>query len=160
AAMRGATLVARLLAFARRQALAPRPVDINGLTRNVEDLLRRTIGEAVRVDFKRGDDLWKANIDPAQMENALLNLALDAREPLPGGGALTIETANAKLEAGTIDDTQIVAGDYVSVTVADTGTGMTADVKSRAFDPFFTTKPVGQGSGLGLSMVYGFVRQS
>jgi signal transduction histidine kinase len=159
AALRGATLVARLLAFARRQALAPRPVDVNALAGSVEDLLRRTIGETIAIAMTRAPDLWRANIDPVQMENALLNLALNARDAMPGGGTLTIETANAPL-AGSEGQDAPAAGDYVMVAVRDTGTGMTADVRSRAFDPFFTTKPVGEGSGLGLSMVYGFVRQS
>ncbi len=159
AALRGATLVARLLAFARRQALAPRAVDVNALTRNLEDLLRRTIGEAVTVIMKRAPDLWQANIDPTQMENALLNLALNARDAMPAGGALTIATSNAHLDPDAGEDAP-PPGDYVLVEVRDTGTGMSEDVRSRAFDPFFTTKPVGQGSGLGLSMVYGFVRQS
>ncbi|TAL04836.1 MAG: response regulator [Rhodospirillaceae bacterium] len=159
-ALRGATLVARLLAFARRQALAPEPVDVNGLILGLEDLLTRTIGANIRIVIKRAEGLWQANIDPVQMENAILNLALNARDAMPEGGTLRIETKNGHLNSEVQSYDQILAGEYIVVVVTDTGTGMSADVLQRAFDPFFTTKPIGQGSGLGLSMVYGFVRQS
>jgi signal transduction histidine kinase len=159
-ALRGATLVARLLAFARRQALTPEPVSINELLDGLDDLLARTIGENVKIKINRGPDLWHTNIDPVQMENAIINLALNARDAMVGGGTLTIETKNVSNDFDPLTFEQIDAGEYVMVGVSDTGSGMSLDVLQRAFDPFFTTKPLGQGSGLGLSMVYGFVRQS
>jgi signal transduction histidine kinase len=159
-ALRGATLVARLLAFARRQALTPEPVDINELVDGLEDLLRRTIGENIKVNITRGEGLWRTNIDAVQMENAILNLALNARDAMVGGGTLTIETRNVRLDTEILSFEQINHGDHVMVVVSDNGKGMTPEVLQRAVDPFFTTKPIGQGSGLGLSMVYGFVRQS
>jgi nitrogen-specific signal transduction histidine kinase/CheY-like chemotaxis protein len=159
-ALRGATLVARLLAFARRQALTPEAVSINELLEGLDDLLARTIGENVKIKISRGANLWHTNIDPVQMENAIINLALNARDAMAGGGALTIETRNVRNDAEPLAFDQIEAGEYVMVSVSDTGSGMSPEVLQRAFDPFFTTKPIGQGSGLGLSMVYGFVRQS
>ena len=159
-ALRGATLVARLLAFARRQALAPVSVDANSLILGLEDLLTRTIGENIQIVTRCAAHLWPANIDPVQMENAILNLALNARDAMPAGGTLTIETRNARLDPETQPSDQAVPGDYVMIVVTDTGVGMSTEILQRAFDPFFTTKPIGQGSGLGLSMVYGFVRQS
>jgi PAS domain S-box-containing protein len=159
-ALRGATLVARLLAFARRQALTPEAVSINELLEGLDDLLARTIGENVKTRINRGANLWHTNIDPVQMENAIINLALNARDAMAGGGTLTIETRNVRNDAEPLAFDQIEAGEYVMVSVSDTGSGMSREVLQRAFDPFFTTKPIGQGSGLGLSMVYGFVRQS
>jgi PAS domain S-box-containing protein len=164
AAQRGADLTRHLLAFARRQALDPRDTDINRLVLGLRDLIERTIGENVEVRIVPAEGLWSASIDPAQLETSLLNLAINARDAMQAtgdGGKLTIETANVTLDeryAASNPDT--AAGDYVMVSVSDTGTGMTFDVAAQAFDPFFTTKAHGKGSGLGLSMVYGFVKQS
>ena len=161
AATRGAELTDRLLAFARRQALHPRPVDLGRLAGGMTGLLRRTLAENVAVAISVADGLWIAEVDPGQFEVALLNLAINARDAMPGGGRLEIEIGNAHLDedyAGRHDD--VPAGEYVLVAVTDSGTGMSADVVAHAFEPFFTTKPVGKGSGLGLSMVYGFVKQS
>jgi PAS domain S-box-containing protein len=157
AAQRGAGLTQRLLAFARRQPLQPQPTDLNRLLARLEDALRRAVGERVAVSCVHHPGLWLALVDPVPLEAALLNLALNARDAMPDGGTLTIETANRRIdEAG--DD--LHAGHYITLAVADTGTGMSADIRRRAIEPFFTTKPVGQGTGLGLSMVYGFARQS
>jgi PAS domain S-box-containing protein len=161
AAEHGADLTRRLLAFGRRQTLEPRPTDINELLRDMEPLMQRTLGEHIEIELARGNDLWPATVDRAQLENAVLNLAVNARDAMPDGGRLTIETANAELDeefaAGNPD---MQAGCYVMVSVSDTGAGMAPDVLARAFEPFFTTKDVGKGTGLGLSMVYGFVKQS
>ena len=161
AAERGAELTNRLLAFGRRQALAPKDVDGNELMQGMIGLLRRTLSERVEIDLNPAKTLWPARADPGQLEVALLNLALNARDAMPGGGRLTIGTANITLD-GPIGEQadSIPAGQYVAIAVTDTGTGMSRDVLQRAFDPFFTTKDVGKGSGLGLSMVYGFARQS
>ncbi|WP_158258644.1 PAS domain-containing protein [Rhodopila globiformis] len=162
AARRAAALTQRLLAFARRQSLAPARVDGNRLVESMEDLLRRTLGPAVDLRMNLGSGLWPVLCDPNQLENALLNLAINARDAMPDGGRLTIETANAILDdiyARSHAD-EIRPGAYVAITVTDTGTGMEPDVMARAFEPFFTTKPTGQGTGLGLSMLYGFVKQS
>jgi PAS domain S-box-containing protein len=161
AAERGAALTRRLLAFARRQTLDPRPTDINGLLRNIEGLLRRTLGEDIAIELARGAGLWPALADAAQLEAAVLNLCLNARDAMPGGGRLSIETANSPLDEAYADaHPELQPGDYVMIAVSDTGTGMTPEVAVRAFEPFFTTKGIGHGSGLGLSMVYGFVKQS
>lgn len=161
AAERGAELTNRLLAFARRQALQPKRVDINKLVTNTLGLLKRALNEDIELKFVENGALWPAEIDPGQLEVALLNLAINARDAMPEGGRLIIETANALLdEAYVQDQADVVAGDYVQVSVSDSGTGMAAEVVSQAFDPFFTTKVMGKGSGLGLSMVYGFVKQS
>jgi PAS domain S-box-containing protein len=161
AAERGADLIRRLLAFGRRQMLEPRPTGIRELLDGMEPLMRRTLGEHIELEFVHAPDLWTANVDPNQLENAVLNLAVNARDAMPDGGRLTIETANATFDA---DDTalnpEMTAGQYVMIAVRDTGTGMSPDLLARAFEPFFTTKDVGKGTGLGLSMVYGFVRQS
>ena len=160
-ASRAASLTHRLLAFARRQPLDPRPVNVNQLVASMEELLRRSIGEQIRLDIVTGDGLWGTFCDPHQLESALLNLAINARDAMPDGGVLTIETANATLDARYAADLRDVEpGQYVALSVSDTGVGMSAAVQERAFDPFFTTKPIGQGTGLGLSMVYGFARQS
>jgi hypothetical protein len=159
-ANRAAALTHRLLAFARRQPLIPRSVDANELVVSLEDLLRRTIGEAIDLAIVVSDDLWNTLCDPNQLESALLNLAINARDAMPDGGKLTIATANARVEGVTVDNPALAPGDYICVGVTDTGTGMSAEVAARAFDPFFTTKPIGQGTGLGLSMIYGFARQS
>ncbi|WP_347263964.1 hybrid sensor histidine kinase/response regulator [Nitrobacter sp.] len=159
-ANRAAALTHRLLAFARRQPLVPKPVDANQLILSLEDLLRRTIGETIELKIAPSKLLWPTLCDPNQLESALLNLAINARDAMPGGGRLTIATANVSIDAAGSGSSARQPGDYICITVADTGTGMTADVAARAFDPFFTTKPIGHGTGLGLSMIYGFARQS
>jgi PAS domain S-box-containing protein len=159
-ANRAAALTHRLLAFARRQPLIPKSVDANQLVVSLEDLLRRTIGETIDLQIVAADNLWGTLCDPNQLESALLNLAINARDAMPDGGKLAITTANARLEDVTADSPALAPGDYICIGVTDTGTGMSAEVAARAFDPFFTTKPIGQGTGLGLSMIYGFARQS
>jgi len=159
-ANRAAALTHRLLAFARRQPLIPKSVDVNQLVVSLEDLLRRTIGETIDLLIVASEDLWCTFCDPNQLESGLLNLAINARDAMPDGGKLTISTANARLDGATADAPALTPGDYVCIAVTDTGTGMSAEVAARAFDPFFTTKPIGQGPGLGLSMIYGFARQS
>jgi PAS domain S-box-containing protein len=159
-ANRAAALTHRLLAFARRQPLIPKSVDANQLVVSLEDLLRRTIGETIDLAIVASDDLWGTLCDPNQLESALLNLAINARDAMPDGGKLTISTANARLDSVTADTPALSPGDYICIGVTDTGVGMSAEVAARAFDPFFTTKPIGQGTGLGLSMIYGFARQS
>src|SRR3954466_5897800 len=159
-ANRAAALTHRLLAFARRQPLIPKSVDVNQLVVSLEDLLRRTIGETIDLRIVATDDLWSTLCDPNQLESALLNLAINARDAMPDGGSLTIGTSNARLDTVTSETPALSPGDYVCIAVSDTGVGMTAEVAARAFDPFFTTKPIGQGTGLGLSMIYGFARQS
>ena len=156
-ARRATVLTQRLLAFSRRQPLQPKPTDVNRLLAGMSELLSRTLGEIVEVAVAPAADLWRVEVDPNELENALLNLAINARDAMPDGGRLTIETANV-----TIDDRvrDLASGDYVVISVADTGVGMAPEVLARAFEPFFTTKEVGKGTGLGLSMVYGFVRQS
>lgn len=159
---RGADLTKRLLAFARRQALDPRVIDVGELAAGMDSLLRRVLAENVHVQVVRATDLWRAEVDPGQLEVALLNLAINARDAMPDGGCITIECANVRRETtpAAPGPNGLAAGEYVSVVVSDTGSGMTADVLERAFEPFFTTKDVGKGTGLGLSMVYGFVKQS
>jgi PAS domain S-box-containing protein len=159
-ANRAAALTHRLLAFARRQPLMPKGVDVNRLVMSLEDLLRRTIGETIDLKVAASDDLWHTLCDPNQLESALLNLAINARDAMPDGGQLIISTANARFDTVTADTPALSPGDYVCIGVSDTGVGMSAEVAGRAFDPFFTTKPIGQGTGLGLSMIYGFARQS
>ena len=161
AADRAAALTHRLLAFSRRQPLAPKPVNANKLVTGMEELLRRTIGEAIRLEIVTAAGLWQTLCDPHQLESAILNLAINARDAMAKGGTLTIETCNAHLdEAFAAMSRDVRPGKYVCISVTDTGTGMTPDVIEKAFDPFFTTKPIGQGTGLGLSMIYGFARQS
>ena len=158
---RAAALTHRLLAFSRRQTLDPKPTDINGLIHSIEDLLRRTIGPTITFETTLAEDAWANFCDANQLENAILNLAINARDAMPDGGRLFIETKNIKLDdAYVATQRDVKAGDYTSILVTDTGTGMPPDVVARAFDPFFTTKPLGQGTGLGLSMVFGFVKQS
>ena len=159
-ANRAAALTHRLLAFARRQPLIPTGVDVNRLIVSLEDLLRRTIGETIDLKIAAAANLWCTLCDPNQLENALVNLAINARDAMPEGGKLAISTANARLDDATADTPALPPGDYICIAVTDTGTGMSAEVAARAFDPFFTTKPIGQGTGLGLSMIYGFARQS
>jgi PAS domain S-box-containing protein len=161
AAERAAELTKRLLAFARRQPLNPKTVDINKLVSGFEGLLRRTLGEQIAIELVQGAGLWKANIDQSQLESALLNLAINARDAMPDGGSLTIETSNAYIDDAYADQhEEVVPGQYVLVAVSDTGEGIPKDLLPRVFEPFFTTKDVGKGSGLGLSMIYGFVKQS
>jgi PAS domain S-box-containing protein len=160
AAKRAAALTHRLLAFSRRQTLDPKPIDINQLVGGMDDLIRRTVGPAVTVKVTADAALWVVLADPNQLENALLNLCINARDAMPDGGNLVIETQNRVLEESQASDLELQGSEYVSLSVSDTGGGMKADVIARAFDPFFTTKPMGEGTGLGLSMVYGFARQS
>jgi CheY-like chemotaxis protein len=161
AVRRAATLTQRLLAFSRRQTLDPKPVDANRMIGGMEDLIRRTVGPDVEVEVVGAAGLWATRVDPSQLESSLLNLCINARDAMaPHGGRLTIETANKWIDYRAGSDYDLTPGQYVSLCVTDTGTGMTPDVIARAFDPFFTTKPLGQGTGLGLSMIYGFVRQS
>ncbi|MBX3499213.1 MAG: PAS domain S-box protein [Alphaproteobacteria bacterium] len=161
AAEGSAELTNRLLAFARRQPLRPKQLDVNGFIGRMEGLLRRSLGEQVEVVLARAADLWPVSIDPGQLETAILNLAINARDAMPGGGRLTIATGNAIVDASYATGRHDVAiGDYVVVSISDTGTGMTPQTLAHAFEPFFTTKDVGKGTGLGLSMVYGFVQQS
>jgi PAS domain S-box-containing protein len=159
---RAAALTSRLLAFSRQQALVPQSLDANKLVAGVCDLLRRTLGEEIALETVLAAGLWRAFADPNQLENALLNLALNARDAMPDGGRLTIETANTFLDEAYVAtfSEPVLAGQYVMVAVADTGHGMDQATRERAFDPFFTTKEVGKGTGLGLSQVYGFARQS
>jgi PAS domain S-box-containing protein len=161
-ARRAATLTARLLAFSRRQPLAPKPLDINALLAGIGELLHRTLGETIALETVSGAGLWRAMADPSELENALINLAVNARDAMPEGGRLTIETGNSALdEAYVAALTEPVApGQYVLLAVSDTGHGMDRQTLEKVFEPFFTTKDVGKGTGLGLSQVYGFVRQS
>lgn len=160
-AERAAVLTQRLLAFARRQPLAPRPVDPNRLVHGMADLLHRTLGENIDVRCVECPGAWPIEVDVNQMENALLNLAVNARDAMPGGGKLTIEVANATVaQRKGVDQQEVTPGDYVRISVSDTGQGMDAATRARAIEPFFTTKDVGRGTGLGLSMVYGFINQS
>jgi PAS domain S-box-containing protein len=160
ASKRAAALTHRLLAFSRRQTLSPALTDLRTLVRSMEDLIRRTIGPQIELCVAATGELWMTQVDQNQLENALLNLCINARDAMPGGGGLTVETANFVVEEWMGHEGDMVPGEYVSLSVSDTGTGMTAEVKSRAFDPFFTTKPLGSGTGLGLSMIYGFAKQS
>jgi PAS domain S-box-containing protein len=161
AADRGAELTARLLAFSRRQPLDPKATDINKLISGMDGLLRRTLAEHIEIEMVRGGGLWEALIDAPQLESAILNLCINARDAMSDGGRLTIETANVRLdETYAARHAEVASGQYVMIAVSDTGTGMDAPTVARAFEPFFTTKAVGKGSGLGLSMVYGFVKQS
>ena len=160
AGRRAASLTQRLLAFSRRQTLDPRPTDVNRLIAGMEELLRRTVGSTTDIEVVGAAGLWIALIDAVQLESALLNLCINARDAMPGGGKITIETANKWLDDRTSKERDLPAGQYLSVCVTDTGTGMLPEVMERAFEPFYTTKPLGQGTGLGLSMIYGFARQS
>ena len=160
AARRAASLTHRLLAFSRRQTLDPKPTNINRLIAGLEELIRRTVGPGIQVEVVGAAGLWTALVDRNQLENALLNLCINARDAMPEGGRITIETANKWLDERAARERELSPGQYISLCVTDTGTGMTPEVIKRAFDPFFTTKPLGQGTGLGLSMIYGFARQS
>lgn len=161
AANRAANLTARLLAFSRQQPLAPQIVDTNRLLTGMSDLLRRALGETIRIETVLAGGLWKTHADPSQIENAILNLAVNARDAMGDDGKLTIETANSHLDDSyAATNAEVKAGQYVMVAVSDTGSGMAPDTMAKAFEPFFTTKPVNKGTGLGLSQVYGFVKQS
>jgi len=160
-AERAATLTQRLLAFSRRQPLAPRELEVNKLVTGMSDLLARTLGENIRIETVLAGGLWRVSADENQLESALLNLAVNARDAMRGAGKLTVETANAYLdEAYVRNEEEVKPGQYVMVAVSDTGSGMSKATLERVFEPFFTTKEIGQGTGLGLSMVYGFVKQS
>ncbi|GFM82151.1 hybrid sensor histidine kinase/response regulator [Pseudomonas cichorii] len=157
---RAAALTHRLLAFSRRQTLAPKATHIDELVEGMEELIRRTVGPAIDMQVQPTYDLWSTMVDPHQLENSLLNLCLNARDAMPDGGTIRIETSNRTLDAATAARHELAEGRYVALCVSDTGTGMSEEVVGRAFDPFFTTKPIGMGTGLGLSMIYGFARQS
>ena len=160
-AQRAASLTQRLLAFSRQQPLVPVVIDVNGLIGGITELLRRSIGESVELECVQSGGLWRTLVDPGQLEQAIINLAVNARDAMNGNGHLTIETFNASLDDRySAEHADIEAGQFVAVAISDGGQGMTPDVMAKAFDPFFTTKGVGQGTGLGLSQVYGFVKQS
>lgn len=160
ATRRAAALTHRLLAFSRRQTLDPKPTDVNRLIADLSDLIQRTAGPGIDLEVVGAAGLWPAMVDPNQLENAILNLCINARDAMPDGGRITIETANRWLDQRSARERDLEPGQYLSVCVTDTGTGMTPEVQARAFDPFYTTKPMGEGTGLGLSMIYGFARQS
>ncbi|MXS18679.1 PAS domain-containing hybrid sensor histidine kinase/response regulator [Pseudomonas oryzihabitans] len=160
AAKRAAALTHRLLAFSRRQTLAPRPVDVNQLIDGLTELIQRTVGPGIQVETVGAAGLWPALVDPSQLENSLLNLCINARDAMPKGGRITIETANRWMDREIARAQDLPEGQYLSLCVTDTGVGIPPEVAARVFEPFFTTKPIGQGTGLGLSMIYGFARQS
>ncbi|NER62778.1 PAS domain-containing protein [Pseudomonas sp. MAFF212427] len=160
AAKRAAALTHRLLAFSRRQTLDPRPTDISALVEGMTELIQRTVGPSIDVQTVTSADLWPARVDTSQLENALLNLCINSRDAMQDGGRITIETANHVIDAHNAQLLDVPQGEYLTLSVTDTGTGMPAAVVAKAFDPFFTTKPIGQGTGLGLSMIYGFAKQS
>src|SRR5580698_155628 len=161
AAKRAAMLTQRLLAFARQQPLAPQTIDANKMIGSMSDLLNSTLGEQIQIETVTSAGLWIVNADAQQLESAILNIAINARDAMPDGGKLTIETANAYLdEAYCRQNPEIEPGQFVMIAITDTGAGMSPDTAARVFDPFFTTKPTGKGTGLGLSQVYGFVKQS
>jgi PAS domain S-box-containing protein len=160
AAKRAAALTHRLLAFSRRQTLDPKPTDVNRLVAGMLELIQRTVGPSIVLETLAAEGLWSTMVDSGQLENALLNLCINARDALPEGGRIAIETGNRRLDERAARERELPPGQYVLLCVSDTGTGMTPEVIAKAFDPFFTTKPIGQGTGLGLSMIYGFARQS
>jgi signal transduction histidine kinase len=160
-ANRAAALTHRLLAFSRRQSLDSKPVEMNALVISMDELLQRSINESIRLDMQLDQQLWVAEADPNQLESALLNLVINARDAMPNGGRLVVSTSNRHLDEDYAQSqSNLDAGDYVVLSVTDTGCGMAQSIVNRAFDPFFTTKPIGQGTGLGLSMIYGFSKQS
>ncbi|MEQ7866793.1 PAS domain-containing protein [Xanthomonas sp. WHRI 8393] len=159
-AARATALTQRLLAFSRRQTLAPTALEVQALVQGMHDIIARTLGPSIALQLRPAADPWKVLVDAPQLENALLNLCINARDAMPDGGELTIAVANRVLDAGAAQQLDLPIGEYVCLSVQDTGTGMSADVMSKVFEPFFTTKPIGQGTGLGLSMIYGFTRQS
>jgi CheY-like chemotaxis protein len=161
AATRGAEITSQLLTFARRQPLEPREIDVNGMITDTAKLLKPTLGEHVDIKLMLAANAWSALADPSQLSAAIINLAVNARDAMPGGGKLTLETANVTLDGvDTSDDGQVKTADFVMIAVTDTGQGIPADIRDRVFEPFFTTKGIGLGTGLGLSMVYGFAKQS
>jgi PAS domain S-box-containing protein len=161
AVRRGASLTDRLLAFSRKQRLTPKATDIDRLIEGLDDVLQRLLGETIKVECVANSELWLSMADRLQLEHALISLAENAQDAMPNGGTLTVETTNATLDkAFTEQCEELTPGDYVKISVRDNGTGMTREVRNKAFEPYFTTKDVGQGSGLGLSMVYGFAKQS
>jgi signal transduction histidine kinase/ActR/RegA family two-component response regulator len=160
AVTRAASLTHRLLAFSRRQTLDPKPTDVNRLVTLMAELVRRTVGPAIDVEVACAAGLLSALVDPNQLENALLNLCINARDAMPDGGRIAVQTANTWLDRRAADALELAPGQFITLSVTDTGCGMTPDIMARAFDPFFTTKPQGEGTGLGLSMIYGFARQS
>lgn len=160
AANRAASLTHRLLAFSRRQTLAPKPTDVKQLVNGLEELVQHTVGPAISVETVNAAGLWPSLIDPSQLENAILNLCINARDAMPDGGRITIETGNRWLDERAARERQLEPGQYVCLCVSDSGAGMSPEVLAKAFDPFFTTKPIGMGTGLGLSMIYGFAKQS
>ena len=161
AALRGGELTGRLLTYARRQALEPKTVAVNELLLEMTNLFNRTLGEDIEIKTVFHEPLWPITVDPGQLENAVLNLVINARDAMPDGGTLTIETSNVTLDGRHVENKPtLMPGEYVLLEVSDTGTGIAPDVLKQAFDPFFTTKDVGKGTGLGLSMVWGFVDQS
>nr|WP_245438945.1 PAS domain-containing sensor histidine kinase [Methylorubrum zatmanii] len=160
ASKRAAALTHRLLAFSRRQTLDPKPTNVNRLAAGMHELIQRTVGPGIPVEVVEASNLWPALVDPPQLENALLNLCINARDAMPDGGRITIETANKWLDEQAARKLDMPEGQYLSLCVTDTGTGMPPEVVARVFEPFFTTKPIGEGTGLGLSMIYGFAQQS
>jgi PAS domain S-box-containing protein len=160
ATRRAAALTHRLLAFSRRQTLDPKPTDVNRLVMSLQELIQRSVGPGVVIEVAGAAGLWPVLVDPPQLENALLNLCINARDAMPGGGRITIATANIDLDTEAARQYHLPGGQYVSLCVTDTGVGMSPELVTRVFEPFFTTKPLGEGTGLGLSMIYGFARQS
>jgi len=157
---RAAALTQRLLAFSRRQTLDPKPTDVNRLVHGIEDLIYRTVGPGIKVEVVGAAGLWATKVDASQLESALLNLTINARDAMPEGGRITIETANKWIDDRGGRERDLTPGQYISICVTDTGSGISSDIRDKIFEPFFTTKPIGQGTGLGLSMIHGFVRQS
>ncbi|MBN4096077.1 PAS domain-containing protein [Methylobacterium sp. OT2] len=160
AAKRAASLTHRLLAFSRRQTLDPKPINVDRLAADMQDMIQRTVGPSITLEVVGATGIWPALVDPSQLENALLNLCINARDAMPDGGRITVETANTRMDEWAARQHDVPEGQYVALCVSDTGTGMPPEVIDRVFEPFYTTKPIGQGTGLGLSMIYGFAQQS
>jgi signal transduction histidine kinase len=160
AVQRAAALTHRLLAFSRRQTLDPKPTSVNRLINELEDLIRRTVGPSIELNVIGTTGLWPALVDPSQLENALLNLCINARDAMPNGGRITINKDNIVLDQAAASAHDLPKGEYLLICVSDSGTGIPEDIREKVFEPFFTTKPLGEGTGLGLSMIYGFAKQS